>query len=282
MANKYVAIRNGGKTDEEGALTRLLNKVAGTQNSGKIGTSDFALTQNGTPNMTVNAAVGDLVIPYLGYFFHCWSTAVQVITVAASDPTNPRIDRTVAYVDLSVVSSTTSNNPDAILLKTVAGTPAGSPTRPSDATVQASVGAGNPFIDLGDLAVAAAATTIVNANITDKRGLFQLGGGVGGAQFGIIGTLVVANNLTPYWIAPKSGTFTSVYLQAKTGPTGAALNVRINKNGVSQATPSIAAGATTGNVTGLSIPFVAGDYFSIDITQVGSIVAGADLTAAVG
>ena len=287
MANKYVGIRNGGKTDEEGALTRLLNKVAGSQNFGKIGTNDWRITENGTPNMTVQVAtadIGDIVIPYLGYFFHAWCTAAQSVTVPTADPTNPRIDRLVAYIDLAVVQSTTSNNVDAVVLKCVAGTPAGSPSRPNDAAVQSSVGAGNPFIDLADISVPANDTTISNAQITDTRSLFQLGGGVGGIQFGILGTVIVADDQTNYWVAPKNGTFTVAYARIKTAPTGQALKIRVKKNGVAVTginTLDISAGAQSANATGLSISYVAGDYFSIDITQVGSTVNGADLTLAI-
>lgn len=284
MANKYVGIRNGGKTDEEGALTRLLNKVAGSQNFGKIGTGDFAVTENGTPNMTLTVATGDAVIPYLGYFFHCWITVAQSVNVTTADPTNPRIDRLVAYVDLAVVSSTNSNNPDAIVLKCVAGTPAGSPSRPNDAAVQSSVGAGNPFIDLADVSVPANDTAITNAQLTDTRALFQLGGGVGGIQFTVSGTVAVADDQTPYWVAPKNGTFTVAYARIKTAPTGQALKMRVKKNGVAVTginTLDISAGNQSANATGLSISYVAGDYFSFDVTQVGSTVAGADLTLAV-
>lgn len=284
MANKYVGIRNGGKTDEEGALTRLLNKVAASQNFGKIGTGDFLVAENGTPNMTLSVATGDIVIPYLGYFFHCWSTATQSVTVTTADPTNPRIDRLVAYIDLAVVQSTTSNNVDAIVLKCVAGTPAGSPARPNDAAVQSSVGAGNPFIDLCDVSVPASDTAITNSQLTDTRSLFQLGGGVGGIQFTLSGTITVADDQTPYWVAPKNGTFTVAYARIKTAPTGQALKIRVKKNGVAVTginTLDISAGAQNANATGLSISYVAGDYFSIDITQVGSTVAGANLTLAV-
>lgn len=277
----YLAIRDGGKTNEEGA-TRLLNKLAGTQNTGIVGASDLLVTQNGTPNMTVNIATGDAVLPINGYFYHGWNDASISKTITTADPSNPRIDRVVAYIDLAVVSSASSNNPNAFLTKVVAGTPAGSPSRPSDVAVQASVGSGNPWINLADVRVEAAVTSILTAKITDTRGLFQLGGGVGGIQFTIGGTLVVANNQTPYWIAPKAGVMTNIYAIVKTAPTGAALNIRINKNGVSAATFSISATSTTGNSTGLSITFAAGDYFSIDITQIGSTIAGADLTVAVG
>ena len=281
MANKYVGIRDGGKTDEEGALTRLLNMLAGTQNEGIIGTGDFAVTEQGTPTMDVDIATGDIVINYTDYLFHCWSTAVQTLTIGAADPTNPRKDRIVAYVDLTVVDDTNPNNPDAILFKDVQGTPAGSPVEPDDSAVQTAVGSGNPWDELAMIDVAALASSIVDANITDRRGLFQLGGGQGGPQFTVKGDLIVVDDPTPFWVAVRAGTFTAIYARVKTAPTGQALNVRVDKNGVSAGTVSIAAGSTNDSSTGLSISYNAGDYFNIDVTQVGSTVSGSALTCAV-
>ena len=79
----------------------------------------------------------------------------------------------------------------------------------------------------------------------------------------------------------------SVRSAVNTPPTGAALVVDVNKNGITIYTdqakrPGIAAGtnSATGNnpdVTSL----VAGDYLTVDVDQVGSTAAGADLTVTV-
>jgi hypothetical protein len=177
MANKYLAIRDGGKTSEEG-FARLVNKIAGATNSGIIGSGDFLVTQDGTPGMLVDIATGDIVIPYQNYLYHCWSTATQTQTIASNSSGNPRIDCVVAYVDLAVVSSASNNNPDAIKFYDVTGTPAGSPVAPNGTAIQAAVGAGNPYIILANVAVANSATSILNANITDLRPVFKLSGSI--------------------------------------------------------------------------------------------------------
>lgn len=281
MPDKYVAIRDGGKTNEEGA-TRLLAKLAATQNEGILGTGDFLVEEDDTPSMDVKIAAGDLVIGYLDYFFHVWSTVSQTLTIGNADPSNDRIDRIVAYVDLDVVDDTDSNNPDAILFMDVEGTPAGSPTAPDDAAVQTAVGAGNPWVEIARITVGDAVSSIVNANITDSRPLFRIGGGAGVPPFTAVGNLAVLNNITPYWVAPQAGTITAIYARVKTAPTGAALNLRVNKNGVQVATLSISAGGQNTSSTGLSISYAAGDYFSLDVTQIGSSVPGADLTVSMG
>jgi hypothetical protein len=92
----------------------------------------------------------------------------------------------------------------------------------------------------------------------------------------IDGSLVVFNGTKRWWI---HDTFTITKLQAyvTTAPTGAAVNIRVNKNAVSAATLSITAGQTKANAT-VSIALAADDYVTVDITQVGSTIAGATLT----
>lgn len=89
---------------------------------------------------------------------------------------------------------------------------------------------------------------------------------------------------------PIDGTYTitGTRLMVGTAPTGAALIVDVNKNGTTIYTtqgnrPTIADGANAGgpgtapDVTSLA----AGDYLTVDIDQVGSTVAGSDLTVSV-
>lgn len=280
MPDTYLAIRNGGKTDEEGA-SRLFRKLAGAQYQGVVGTTDLAVTQNGTPNMSVNIAAGDILIPYLTYLFHGWVPTTKNVTITASDPTNARWDKLVAYVDLTVVSSASSNNPDAMKFKDVTGTPSGSPAFPDDTAVQTSVGAGNPWVELQKIVVGAGVSTILTANLTDARPLFQIGG-LGGIMMAANGVLSVANDISSIVITPKPGTFTNLFARVKTAPTGQALTGRVNKNGTQVATFSIAAGALNATVSGLSVTCLAGDYFTLDVTQVGSGTAGAGLTVVMG
>jgi hypothetical protein len=280
LADKYVSFRDGGKSNEE-ALSRLFNKISGSNNAGKIGADDYKVKQNTSPNMTILVTEGDFVIPYLDYFFHTWSTVDQSVTITAADPSFGRIDRLVAYIDLAVVSSAVTNNVDAIKFMNVVGTASGSPAAVNDAAVQTAVGAGNPWEELAQITVDAAVTSIVNAKITDTRSQFIIGGGVGGAELAIHGPLIVSNDMTSYWLAPKSGTFTSIVVRVKTAPTGASLQGRINKNGVQVATFTIAAGSLNTS-SAINVQFAAEDYFSLDITQIGSTVAGSNLTVALG
>jgi hypothetical protein len=80
-------------------------------------------------------------------------------------------------------------------------------------------------------------------------------------------------------------TIMAVRASVGTAPTGSALVVDVNKNGVTIFTtqgnrPSIpAAGNTSGKVANMDVTALAdGDYLTVDVDQVGSTTPGSDLT----
>jgi hypothetical protein len=104
----------------------------------------------------------------------------------------------------------------------------------------------------------------------------------------ILGNLSVKSN--PVRLYNKFGRglkISQVFIAVNTAPTGAAVIADVNKNGVTIFTnpanrPQIAAAANTGNTTTIDVPSLAdGDYLTVDIDQIGSVVAGADLTVEV-
>lgn len=101
----------------------------------------------------------------------------------------------------------------------------------------------------------------------------------------VTGTLTTGTSVTPVLIVVASQTITKAYARVKTAPTGANLIIDINKNGTSiwnttQANRlTINAGSTSGTQTNFDTTSLADeDYLTIDIDQVGSSIAGADLT----
>lgn len=152
--------------------------VSGT---GVVGSSDLQVTAHSPANMSVNVGVGQAVVPgtlgatgvfpnnlnYQGYtgnvqaltqqgVYYCFNNSLVNVTIAAADPTNPRIDLVVVS-DPDAQYSGSSNTP---VLQVITGTPAPSPAAP---TCPAS------SIVLAQVAVAANATSIGSGNITDKR-----------------------------------------------------------------------------------------------------------------
>lgn len=162
MAEK-IAFRNGGKVSEEG-LGKLFYYLL---TDGILGSGHLAVTQRGAgANMSVDVAIGgNLIDTGLIYHYLGWNTATKNVTVTTANPTNPRKDILVYYEDLSVVSNASNDNPGALKFLVVAGTPASSPSDPSDPTIQSAVGASNPWKKIARINVAASASSITNANI---------------------------------------------------------------------------------------------------------------------
>lgn len=160
----YLTNRDGGKTNEEGHI-RFQTKIW----NGNI-VSGLQAVQRSPLAMGINISVGDAKVYYSTYGYTVWTDAVEAVGIATADPSNPRIDRIVGYVDRSITpSSANSNNPGLLKFMAVTGTPAASPSAPSDVTVQAAVGASNPYFNIANVLVGTGVTTISTGNITDTR-----------------------------------------------------------------------------------------------------------------
>lgn len=121
--------------------------------------------------------------------------------------------------------------------------------------------------------------------IDDAGADYELSEGRPTFLFSITGSLATGVSLTPIIPIHRTLTIVRAYAVVKTAPTGANLIIDINKNGVSiwNATPAnrltVVAGATSGNQTAFDTPALAADdSLTLDVDQVGSTVAGADLS----
>lgn len=98
------------------------------------------------------------------------------------------------------------------------------------------------------------------------------------------GTLKVVTG-TSRWYVETACVFNSIRASVGTAPTGASIICDVKKNGTSifnvttANRPTIAASGFTA-LSGVpdTTSFAAGDYITVDILQVGSTIAGADLT----
>jgi hypothetical protein len=85
-----VFIQSGGETAER--ARRALHALTGIR-GGIVQSGDLAVTENGTPNMTVNVATGQVAIPgtegtYQGVYI-VENRGTLNVTIAAADGTNP-------------------------------------------------------------------------------------------------------------------------------------------------------------------------------------------------
>ena len=106
--------------------------------------------------------------------------------------------------------------------------------------------------------------------------------------FTIIGTLTTGTDLVPTLIVPSSLTINKVYGAVKTAPSGDDILIDVNLNATSiwdsnqNNRLTIADGATTGNQTSFDTTALSeGDLLTMDVDQIGSSTAGADLTVEV-
>lgn len=136
--------------------------IAAGPPQGIIGTGDFSVTQNGTPNMSVNVGAGFACIagtnnsPVQGVYNAYNDASVNVI-VPTANASFPRID----VICLTIQDAFYSGATNTALLQDIAGVAAASPTVPA---VPAN------SLPLAHIYVGAAVGSILNANINTTSG----------------------------------------------------------------------------------------------------------------
>ena len=160
MTEKNPAIFIQAGTHPAEDVRRAFDIFVGAGSEGIVAATDLAVTETGTPAMSVTVATGRAIIQgtegtYQGPYI-VENRGITVVAVTASDVSNPRTDLVVARVQDQAYSGTTN----AWSLAVIEGTPAASPVAP---TLPANA------LLLATVTVAAAVSTIVNANIADGR-----------------------------------------------------------------------------------------------------------------
>lgn len=176
--NPPAFLQNAGATHTAEITREIVNALtgggqAGTQRArGGVHPSlglKLAVTQAASPNMTVDVSSGHALVPGTENIkqglYSCFNDATKNVSIAASDPSLPRIDIIVAKVQDSFYSGATNSWSIVAVTGTAAGSPA-VPTAPANALI------------LAQIAVGAGVTSIVNANITDRRFYLTAVGGI--------------------------------------------------------------------------------------------------------
>lgn len=177
--NPAFALQNAGATHTAandrmmlsglGAGIRAATSLIGRGGVNPMAGGVMAVTQTGSPSMGVIVASGIVYIPgtegSVQGTYAATNDANVTLSISAAHATLPRIDIVVAKVEDEFYSGVTN----AWSLVVVTGTANVSPTVPT---------APANSVTLGQVAVAANATSITNANITDKRPFFTASGGI--------------------------------------------------------------------------------------------------------
>ena len=147
-------LQNGSHSAENDRLTTQ----AIWKTTGIINATDLQITQNGTPNMSVNVSSGWAAIvgttqANMGVYM-AYNDATTNLTITTANPSNPRID--LVCVTISDAYYTGALN--TVAFSVIAGTAAPSPTVPATPANS---------IALGQIAVGTGVTSILTANITN-------------------------------------------------------------------------------------------------------------------
>lgn len=153
--------------DINGGLDYLL-KAAGVVDV--AGGSLEVTEKSGTPDLSVDVAIGEAAVANIDHsfgsgsqaYFRFRNTAVENVTINGNASGNPRITSIFLEVDGAASDSTRGSAAGDIIA--VDGTPAASPSAPATP-----VSANKSYLRLADVTVANAASSIVDANISDQR-----------------------------------------------------------------------------------------------------------------
>lgn len=170
MANKVYNL-NGGLYSGD-AFTAFETRIASSNNGSIVASpTDLKVSAGSGMNVTVSTGAGIIGNGTLSGVRFAIDAPVTV-AISAASTANPRMDSVVVYIDKSVSASTSVvDNTDLriVKFKSVAGTPASAPTAPSTATIQSSIGAGNPYMILANVTVPKSSTAASSFKIADTR-----------------------------------------------------------------------------------------------------------------
>lgn len=174
MALKNVIFQQNAATGQDADEVRLMIQRIMGDIAGVGGSTHLVVSQRAAGvNMSVDISAGGVFVngdenALQGMYFS-YNDAATNLAVSAAHATLPRKDLVIARVRDTFYSG--ANND--IIFEVVAGTAAGSPTEPN----LTALGYKN-YIVLALIDVAAAATTITNGNITDRRARAGAAGGI--------------------------------------------------------------------------------------------------------
>ena len=157
---------------DEKDLSNLI--VAFITGSGVVGSGDYLVQAQASPNNTVLVNTGRAYVPTTDGTM-AYSTLLNAtlnVTIPANSTGSTQIDAIVLYINLSASPDAAADN--VATLADVRGTGGVAPT---NAQILTAIGASNPYITLATVSVANGFVSITSGNITDQRSFTAISGG---------------------------------------------------------------------------------------------------------
>jgi hypothetical protein len=205
MSNRFAGIHDSAKNTVQAFLQKWGSLFTpGVAN--KRSSTSWRVSQRGAgANMSIDIAAGDGLLYDVSFPYQPWTDAAinKGVSVAPSGG-NSRKDIVVAYINEAAITTASNNGLDAFDFMVVDGVAAASPSDPSDGTIQAAVGSGNPWVKLARITVPTSAPSILDGYITDLRAPIAFAGNLWGGSNNTVGHTVP--NVVDKYVALTSGT----------------------------------------------------------------------------
>ena len=184
MASTLQTMRSGGTEHPEEIINFINSRLVDTGGIFDTSGTQFKVAEEDTPAMSVKIQEGYAFLPNssgsMVYPIRLYDGDASV-SISANSSGNDRIDAVVLYIDLSATANAQVTNVAKFIV--VEGTPAGSPTAPTNSDIETEIGASNPYLRLADVEVGNGAVSIVDADITDQRTQVTYIENIGGADW---------------------------------------------------------------------------------------------------
>ena len=227
MASTLQTMRSGGTQHPEEIINFINSRLVSTGGIFDISGTQFKVAEEDTPAMSVKVQEGYAFLPNssgsMVYPVRLFDGDASV-SISANSSGNDRIDAVVLYIDLSATANAIVSNVAKLVV--VEGTPAGSPTAPSNGDIESEIGASNPYLRIADVEVGNGASSIVDADITDQRVEVTYIESIGGADWKAInGTVTRSSADDPTYVI-------KVASQDLTGVLSNGMRLKLTQNSI--------------------------------------------------
>ncbi len=229
---------------------------------GIVKSTDLAVTQNGSPNMSVNVSAGIAVIagtlnaPVQGSY-NAYNDATVNLAVAAAPGTNQRVDIVCLTIDDAFYGSSDSTP----VLQIITGTPAASPTvpvAPANSLVLAHIYVGTSVTSIVTSAINSTTGTgnpDVSAAFAAYRGagIVATATGTGSTCTSVASPGTIVNGLSVVVWPPAGRNLKLTYSVPYTGSAASLVNGIVYKDGTTILNDSWSIAPASGTVSGVCI-----------------------------